>query len=399
MIGKKIKDPEIKTRYRKIAEYIAAAKESGEKLHSLWIEQCDTGTGAEDLDLAIREIEATQDLSNRTKNHKTYHLVISFRNEDNIPDVESLKEIERAYAKALGFGDHQRVVGVHENTQNIHMHVGYNKIHPKTGNVHTPFRDYQALAKVSMAIEQKYGLATDYGRTPEQSREQSLEQSADRRQRPPEKPKDKAPSNGRAKDYEAMTWEESFESYVKRHRPELKEVLDRSDSWQQFHEGARDYGLLFRPRGNGLVIEDLKRKNRMKASLLGREFSKKALEDRLGPYIMPSKSPSKAPKRAPKRKEYRPRPVTSHPATKHLWRRYMGIRGGKASLGTRAFRSFREFLTAEALSDPLAMAMIVAQKKLINTLAGLGPKAKLEPKQKPATMDRNPGKGRDGRER
>ena len=67
MIGKKIKDPEIKTRYRKIAEYIAAAKESGEKLHSLWIEQCDTGTGAEDLDLAIREIEATQSLSNRMK--------------------------------------------------------------------------------------------------------------------------------------------------------------------------------------------------------------------------------------------------------------------------------------------------------------------------------------------
>ena len=47
MIEKKVKDPEMKTRYRKIAEYIAAAKEPGEKLHSLWIEQCDTGT--EDL--------------------------------------------------------------------------------------------------------------------------------------------------------------------------------------------------------------------------------------------------------------------------------------------------------------------------------------------------------------
>ena len=45
MIGKKVKDPEIKTRYRKIAKYIAAAKETGEKLHNLRSENCDTGTG------------------------------------------------------------------------------------------------------------------------------------------------------------------------------------------------------------------------------------------------------------------------------------------------------------------------------------------------------------------
>ena len=58
----------------------------------------------------------------------------------------------------------------------------------------------------------------------------------------------------------------------------------------------------------------------------------------------------------------------------------MGIKGGKASLGTRAFRTFREFLTAEAIHDPLAMAMIIYQKKLINTLAGLGPKGTVAPK-------------------
>ena len=51
--------------------------------------------------------------------------------------------------------------------------------------------------------------------------------------------------NPRAKDYEAVTWEESFESYVKRHKPELKEILERSGSWRQFHEGAAEYGLRF----------------------------------------------------------------------------------------------------------------------------------------------------------
>ena len=372
MIGKKIKDPEIKTRYRKIAEYIAAAKGAGEKLHALWVENCDTG--ADDLDLAIREIEATQSLSNRTRKHKTYHLVISFRNEDEIPDLQTLKEIERAYAKALGFEAHQRVVGTHINTQNFHIHVGYNKIHPHTGNVHTPFRDFKALAEISMAMEQKYGLATDYGRAP------------DRPQQIPE-------INPRAKDYEAVTWEESFESYVKRHKPELTELLERADSWQQFHQGAAEYALRFKPRGNGLVILNLNGKQRMKASILGRAFSKKAMEDRLGPYLQPGK-----PKKSPARRKYRPRPITNHPATRRLWRRYMGLRGGEATLGTRAFRTFREFLNAEALHDPLAMAMIIYQKKLINTLAGLKPKGRVT--AKPVIRDRkmrnNTDKGRGG---
>ena len=312
MIGKKIKDPEIKTRYRKIAEYIAAAKGAGEKLHALWVENCDTG--ADDPDLAIREIEATQNLSNRTRKHKTYHLVISFRNEDEIPDLETLKEIERAYAKALGFDAHQRIVGTHINTQNFHIHVGYNKIHPHTGNVHTPFRDFKALADISMAMEQKYGLATDYGRAPDRGHERKSDKSPDRSQQTPEITPD-GKINPRAKDYEAVTWEESFESYVKRHKPELKELLERSDSWRQFHQGAAEYGLRFKPRGNGLVIGNLKGRQRMKASTLGREFSKKAMEDRLGPYLQPGKS-----KKSSARREYRPKPVTDHPATKRLWR-------------------------------------------------------------------------------
>ena len=132
----------------------------------------------------------------------------------------------------------------------------------------------------------------------------------------------------------------------------------------------------------------------MKASTLGRAFSKKAMEDRLGPYRQPGKS-----KKSPARREYRPRPITNHPATKRLWQRYMGLRDGKATLGTRAFRTFREFINAEALHDPLAMVMIIYQKKLINTLVGPGPKRHIT--AKPVIPDRKPrnnsDKGRGGR--
>ena len=33
-----------KSRYGRLAEYIAAAQEKGEKLHSLWMEKCNAGT-------------------------------------------------------------------------------------------------------------------------------------------------------------------------------------------------------------------------------------------------------------------------------------------------------------------------------------------------------------------
>src|SRR3546814_20661666 len=40
----------------------------------------------------------------------------------------------------------------------------------------------------------------------------------------------------------------------------------------------------------------------------------------------------------------------------------------RESLAVKAFHTWKEFLQAEALNDPLAMAIIVAQKKLLEAL-------------------------------
>ncbi len=40
----------------------------------------------------------------------------------------------------------------------------------------------------------------------------------------------------------------------------------------------------------------------------------------------------------------------------------------KFSLVTRSFKTWKEFLSHEALSDPMAMAIIIAQKQLVKTL-------------------------------
>ena len=115
--------PEIRDDYSNLGRDIAAAKEKGEKLDKFWIVKCDAGTDLTDLDTALIEIEAT-----RTRRpgiaDKTYHLVVSFHpGEEEKLSLAHLQDIERHFAEALGYGDHQRVAGTHINTDNLHMHV------------------------------------------------------------------------------------------------------------------------------------------------------------------------------------------------------------------------------------------------------------------------------------
>ncbi len=153
-----------------LAEYIAAAREKGEKLDKLWIVNCDAGSEPEDLKTALYEIEAVRTLKPKITD-KTYHLMVSFREGDRDRlTPENLKDIERTFAEALGYGEHQRVTGTHINTDHYHMHVAINKVHPKTLRVHTPLRDFNLLHKAARDLEKKYGLAVDRGmsdQTPE----------------------------------------------------------------------------------------------------------------------------------------------------------------------------------------------------------------------------------------
>lgn len=349
MIGKKIA-PHPNDQYRKLALYIAAAKDKGEKLHSLWMENLDAGSNIDDLDLGILEVEATQKQNNRAKSSKSYHLIISFRAEDELPNAEALKDIEKTYAEALGFEDHQRIAAVHQNTNNYHIHVAINRVHPMTLKLHSPSHDFRSLEHASIAIEKKYGLSPDY--------DHSLENELK-----PQKEK----TNKTAKEYEARTWEQSFVSYVKEHKEELRAIRDQSQNWQEFHDQASAFSITFRKRGNGLIIESDDKKQRMKASDLGRDFSKTALEEKLGPFQAPTKQRNH--KTTKKHKAaYKPKPITKHPKTNKLWNRYIGLRNNKKTLAHRAFENFRDFLQYEALDDPMAMAIIIYQKKLINTL-------------------------------
>jgi len=327
--------------FRPLVEYIAAAKDPGEKLDDLWIVNSNFGESIDDLNAAIREIEGQQGLNPRVKTDKQYHLVVSFRDEH--PSPEALRDIEQNFAKALGFEDHPRVVATHTNTDNFHMHVAYSRIHPKTLKAHSPSHDYGALEKISRLMETKHGLQVDLGR------EDKIE--ADRK---PEA----------ARDMEAHTWEQSFHGYVQEHKDRLLKARSKAKNWQDLHKAFAKYDLTLKRRGNGFVIQNGTGNKHMKASALDRSFSKPALEKEFGPY----QHPDKAQERVKPVNTYKRRPITRHKGQGHLWRKYMGVRRNKQTLTGKAFKTWRDFLTLGVIDDPLAMAIIYAQRKLIETM-------------------------------
>lgn len=277
MISKVVSRKPENDHYRALAQYIADTRNEGEKVLLSWCAGCMAG---EDYELSILEVEATQTMNTRSKKEKTYHMVVSFRPEDEaLLGPEQFKVIEREFAEALGFSEHQRHCGVHKNTNNIHMHVAYNKIHPEKLTIYEPYRDYFKRDKVCRHLEKRFGLVVDV-------EEKEIAEDITHNKTIPTPPKRR---NSRTSDYEAHSGQCSFDAWLKDQKAELLDVLKQAKDWPTLHVGLARYGIQLKPRGAGMVIADLSGRGvkqiHIKASALDKSFAKQRLEERFGPYV------------------------------------------------------------------------------------------------------------------
>jgi hypothetical protein len=261
MIAKRINTKPGNDNSRNLGLYIADASHEGEKLLFAWHEGCLSDTYA----AALIEIEATQGMNTRCQGGKTYHLLVSFRPEDEAKlNQESMRGIEAAFAEALGFSDHQRVCGVHKNTNNMHLHVAYNMIHPESFTKREPFRDFYKLSEACREMEKKYGLVVDNGISQGQESSPQIEQ--------------------KAASMEAHSGEQSFQSFVLEHKDDILKKLGAAKNWAEVHTALAEYGMEIKPHGNGLVVVSSKGKGAIRASAIDRSLSKNRLTDRWGDY-------------------------------------------------------------------------------------------------------------------
>lgn len=326
-----------------LAKYIAAAKEKGEKLDAFWMTNCNAGEGLEDLDVGIKEIEATQSLNSRSKADPNYHLIVSFA-EGEKPDLETLKAIETEFAKALGFEEHQRVVGTHINTDNFHMHIMFNKVHPETYRMHTPFRDFKILQETAAELEQKFGLTVVQGRGQDTDQNKTKEQG-----------------NRKARDMEANRWELSFSGYLQMHKDGIVSVREHAGSWQVFHDGLDAFGIAVRKRGAGLVFMDLQSHKSERCSRVDRSLSLKKLEEKFGPFVARDRERPKT----RNMDRYSRRPLDPRLAKHPAWKQF--LQNGKRGM------SWKRWLETQAGVNAEVREALELQATYLKIVAGQEP--------------------------
>lgn len=273
-----------KSDFAELVGYITDPQSKSERVAHVAVTNCHQ----EDARDAALEIQATQALNKRAKSDKTYHLIISFRTGEK-PTLEVLRTVETLLCEGLGYGEHQRISVVHHDTDNLHIHVAINKIHPTRHTLHDPYNDHKTLGRLCDQLERRYRLQRDN----HQVRKQGAE--------------------NRATDMEHHAGIETLLSWVRR---ECAESIQSAKTWQELHQVMHANGLDIRAHGNGLIITE-QAGTRVKASSVSREFSKAKLEARLGPFEAPSDLAPASPVR-----QYEPRPLCSHMSSAELYAEY-----------------------------------------------------------------------------
>ncbi|PTQ79411.1 relaxase/mobilization nuclease-like protein [Nitrosospira multiformis] len=291
--------------FKELVAYITHAKDKAVRIGEVRVTNCHQQEAQD----AVLEVLATQLQNQRACSDKTYHLLISFPAGES-PSTETLRSIEDEVCVALGFGEHQRVSAVHTDTDNLHIHVGINKIHPKTLAIHNPYCDYKALGAVCERLEHVHGLM--------HTNHQTIAPGA----------------RNRALDVEYLAGVESLLGWIRR---ECLEELRQAQSWGELHDTLGRNGLALQERGNGLVVRD--EEGRMvKASSIARDLSKAQLEKRFGPFdataarLQANRGQKGQVQKVEKvDRAYQPRPIARDSGTDALYQRYLSEQARRRS--------------------------------------------------------------------
>lgn len=247
---------------RKLGQYVWDASHKGEKCLMAWTQGfCDEQIS---LTAAIRTMQGTQAQNTKCKTAKNYHLVITFRPEDEnklTPDI--YKKIEKTFSEKLGLEEYQRICAVHQNTGNLHMHLHYNLIHPEKLTKAKLSYDYYKRDQACRECEKVFGLSVDNGH--EQATGIKI--------------------SDKAAVLEAHSGEQTFQRYALDQKKELVERIGKARTWQDVHQVFASLGMEVRPKNGGLVLTPKEGKEgAMKASALDRSFSGQRMEQRFGRY-------------------------------------------------------------------------------------------------------------------
>jgi hypothetical protein len=200
------------------------------------------------------------------------HFVFSWR-ENEQPVAAQVDELVDIFLREMGLEGCQTMYGLHYNTENYHVHIAVNRMHPVTMKVIDPNNgfDIEAAHKILALVEHRQGW------TPEVNARYVVNEHGEVvRKKGKTGPKPKAP----ALDFEHATGEKSAQRIAQERGHTL---IKNAQSWLELHEKLAAAGLRFEQKGSGAII--FVGEVAVKASSVDRAFSMGKLCKRLGEFV------------------------------------------------------------------------------------------------------------------
>lgn len=276
MVVKKVKNPKKSStkaaRIGNLDEYIRDAEKKSATEKTIYtsargfLAETPEGRAAEMIALAQEAVKSKDPVT---------HYMLSWQ-EGEQPTPAQVEEAVTIFLDELGLTDHQAIYGLHDDTDNMHVHLMVNRVHPETLKVIKPNKgfDIEAAHKAVARIEKAQGWER------EQNGRYQVEDdgTVSKAQRDPDKPRPKQPDQPK-RDQEHRTGEKSAERIgIEQAGP----IIKRAQTWQQLHLELAAVGIQYERTGSGAVLKvgDVT----VKASSADRGASLGQLQKRLGAY-------------------------------------------------------------------------------------------------------------------
>jgi hypothetical protein len=269
MIGKHIANPKTRSSFQTLNDYITGKskrrlEEAGEKI---------AFTGCLNLmsvDTATLQMNSLA-FQNKRVADPVMHLLLNWR-ENECPTLEQTVEAVMIALGELNLSQCQAVYALHQNTNNMHLHICVNRIDPETTKAVIPAGGWtrRAMERAARRIEHAQGLQTESNTWSEINEQGELV-------RKPYSSENSVPQ--KVQDMENLTGEQSA---IRKAQNILKDKIKVLTTWEDFYNLLSLKGMKYQKKGSGAVIEI--DGVTVKASDVSRNLTLGKLEKQFGPY-------------------------------------------------------------------------------------------------------------------
>lgn len=229
-----------------------------------------------DHDGQVQELADLAEAARRSP-QPVQHWILSWRSGEQ-PTAAQADDAVRMFLDEMGLGEQQCIYALHRNTDNSHLHLAINRVHPETERVVTVNGrfDIEVAHRAIARIERAQGWQREAG-----GRYRVLDSGEVQRAPKAAEPVERAP-NTPARDFENLTGQKSAQRIA---IEDGGPVLRKARHWDELHAGLAERGMRFERKGSGAVLWVTE--VAVKASTVGRDCSMSALEKRLGEFSPP----------------------------------------------------------------------------------------------------------------